>query len=186
MAGVKSIALYMQQDSFWMAQVDQVDINEERQFVLWPKVGDHEILFGDGQEAAEKFHRLSLFYQQVLTPGGFNAYSLIDVRFNGQIVAVPNTQKYARRDTALLRQWYQQWQSTTQHMASQKPVSTQPEAKKEEKDHSSLQAVPNPMKPKASTTNPVPGKQKDSGIKGALPAEKTGPKAVMPPSVKTS
>ncbi len=186
MAGVKTIALYLQQEPFWMAQVDQVDINEDRAFVLLPKVGNHEILFGDAQEPAEKFHRLALFYQQVLAPSGFNAYSLIDVRFAGQVVAVPNKQKYARTDTALLNQWYRQWHATTQQAASPKPVSTQPERKKEELDHSSPKAGPNPMKPKASSTNPVPGKQKDSGIKGALPAEKTGPKAVMPLSEKTS
>jgi cell division protein FtsQ len=186
MAGVKSIALYMQADSFWMAQVDQVDIDEDRQFVLWPKLGNHQILFGDAQEPEEKFHRLSLFYQQVLAPSGLNSYSLIDVRFNGQVVAVPHKQKYARTDTALLKQWYRQWRTTTQHTASQKPVSTQTETKKEELDRSSTKSLTNPMKPNASSTNPVPGKQKDSGTKGALPAEKTGPKAVMPPSVKTS
>ena len=203
MAEVKNIALYLRTDSFWMAQVDQVDINDSRQFELWPKVGSHQVIFGNGQDAADKFHKLTLFYQQVLAPGGFNAYSLIDVRFNGQVVAVPQKIKYARKDTVLYTQWYRQWQSMNQQALLQKSVSTPSPVKTEGPDHPSTRSVPgpektegpdrpsarpvpNPMKTNPSSPNPVPGKQKDTGTKGALPAEKPGPKAVMPPAVKTS
>jgi hypothetical protein len=113
-----------------------------------------------------------------------NAYRTIDVRFAGQVVAVPNTKRYARTDTALYRQWHRQWQSFMQAHAVSKPAVGPNALKLEAPDHAS----PKPTTPvktmDASTKNPVPGKLKDSGNKGALPAEKTGPKAVMPPSVK--
>jgi cell division protein FtsQ len=203
MAEVKNIALFLKKDSFWMAQVDQVDINDQRQFELWPKVGSHQVLFGNGADAAEKFHKLTLFYQQVLAPAGFNAYIHIDLRFSDQVVAVPQKTKYARTDTVLYKQWYRQWQAMTQQAVLHKTVSTPSPVKTEGPDHPSTQAVPgkmktegpdrpsakpvpNPVKTNPSTLNPVPGKQKDTGTKSAVPVEKPGLKAVMPSAVKTS
>jgi cell division protein FtsQ len=185
-AGVKDIACYLQRDSFWMAMVDQVDINADRAFELFPKIGEHQVVFGEGQDVDDKFHRLTLFYQQVLSRTGMNAYRSIDVRFAGQIVAVPDTRRYARTDTALYRQWYRQWQSTMQLPTAASSGPADKKLMQEAPDHASPKPT-NPVKTTdASTKNPVPGKLKDSGKHGALPAEKTGPKAVMPPSVKTS
>jgi cell division protein FtsQ len=186
MADVKSIAQYLNADSFWMAQVEQVDINNEGQFEFWPKLGTHHILFGSGQDHISKFHNLDVFYQRVLSLSGFNSYHLLDLRFENQVVATRNTKKYQKTDTSLYRQWFKQWQLLQQKQAAAKQLSSQPPVKQEELDHSSSRSVPNPMKPKPSTQNPVPGKSKDSGNKGTLPAEKTVQKAVMPAGPKTS
>jgi cell division protein FtsQ len=186
MVGVKEIAAYLHRDSFWMAMVDQVDITADRAFELFPKIGEHQVMFGDGQDVDDKFHRLTLFYQQVLARTGMNAYKTIDVRFDGQIVAVPDTRRYTRTDTALYRQWHRQWQSSLQVPAANAQGAGTNPLKLEAPDHASPKPT-NPVKTMdASSKNPVPGKSKDSGKNGALPAEKTGPKAVMPPSVKTS
>lgn len=186
MAGVKTMALYLHTDSFWLAQVEQVDINERREFELWPKVGEHVVVFGDAGQAADKFHRLMLFYQQVLANRGWNAYQRIDLRFDGQIVAVPDKQPYRKTDTALYRQWFRQWQAQQAQPASQQ-VATSNALKLEAPDHASPTPTRQPTKTnQASTPNPVPGKPNQTGKPGALPAEKTGPKAVMPPSAKTS
>jgi cell division protein FtsQ len=181
MEQVKEIAVFLAMNPFWMAQIDQCDINAQRTFELVPKIGDHLILFGDGKDIQERFRKLYIFYQQVLANTGFNTYQHINVQFAGQVIATKRNYRYVKTDTAQARLWMRQWLSMTQHQVLIKDSSTLAPQRKEVLDMpSSRQSVPNPTKTKTSLKNPVPGKSKDSGTKGALPAEKTSPKAVMP------
>ena len=83
---VKTTAIFIVNDPFWMAQVAQVDINEDRTFDMIPVVGNHTVKLGDGNHIDQKFHRLMVFYKQVLSKTGFDTYKLIDVQYKGQIV----------------------------------------------------------------------------------------------------
>jgi cell division protein FtsQ len=58
-------------------------------FVIYPKVGDHRIVFGEPGEIAGKFRRLRIFYDQVLAREGWSRYRELDLRFRDQIVALP-------------------------------------------------------------------------------------------------
>jgi cell division protein FtsQ len=77
-----------------MAQVEQVNINNY-EMELIPKLGNHIIQFGEGTNVDAKFNRLLLFYKQIMNKTGWNYYSLLDVRYDKQLVAV-------RRDSASL------------------------------------------------------------------------------------
>lgn len=87
MQQVKQMGTFILNDPFWMAQVGQIDITAYRNFELSPVVGRHVIAFGDGTDYEQKFHRLMLFYQQVGAKLGLDKYSIINVQYNGQIVA---------------------------------------------------------------------------------------------------
>jgi cell division protein FtsQ len=103
MVQIRDMSRFILNDPFWMAQIDQVDLDENRQFTLVPKVGDQRILFGDGGDVASKFHRLMLFYREVLPKTGWMYYDTIHVGYKGQIVA---TRRHARGgyiDTAAAR-----------------------------------------------------------------------------------
>lgn len=82
---------YLLKDEFWMSQVAQIDITPSRTFEIVPMIGNHIIEFGDGGDCEKKFHRLMLFYQQVLSKKGMDAYERIKVQFAGQIVGVKST-----------------------------------------------------------------------------------------------
>jgi cell division protein FtsQ len=97
--GIKSIGMHLAKDSFWNAQVTQVDITPEGEFVLLPLLGNHQILFGNGEMVSEKFSRLSAFYQQVLVKTGLNKYEKIDVRFERQVVATRRGASVGNIDT---------------------------------------------------------------------------------------
>lgn len=86
-ASILRISAFIRQDSFWMAQIAQVNITPERTFELEPEIGDHRISFGDGNDVGQKFHRLFLFYQQVLSKIGFEKYARIDISYAGQVTA---------------------------------------------------------------------------------------------------
>lgn len=85
-AGLLRLSAFIRRDSFWMAQIAQIDITPEKTFELEPEVGDHRISFGDGNDIAAKFHRLSLFYSAVLSKVGMDKYERIDVSYEGQVV----------------------------------------------------------------------------------------------------
>lgn len=84
---VKSVATYILNHPFWMAQVAQISITPDRNMELIPVVGNHIVRLGEGEQIEAKFNRLMQFYRQVLSKSGFDRYKLIDVRFKGQVVA---------------------------------------------------------------------------------------------------
>jgi cell division protein FtsQ len=88
MQQVKQLSLYMMKDTFWLAQVQQVAITGDRAFEMIPVIGNHTILFGDGNDYEAKFHRLLLFYQQVAAKFGFEKYSAVNVAYAGQVIGV--------------------------------------------------------------------------------------------------
>lgn len=85
--GVRDLGAYIIGDEFWNAQIDQIQI-DNYQMELIPKLGKHQIVFGEGNMIEAKFKRLMLFYQQIMKKAGWNYYSTLDLRFDKQLVAV--------------------------------------------------------------------------------------------------
>jgi cell division protein FtsQ len=83
-----NISNYLAQDSFWMAQISQVDITPDNTFEMIPVVGGHVIDFGDGTDYDKKFRRLLLFYQQVLSKTGMDVYERLNVQYARQVIGV--------------------------------------------------------------------------------------------------
>jgi cell division protein FtsQ len=83
---VRTTANFIISDPFWMAQVAQLDIAEDGTFEMTPVVGNHTVKLGSGENIDKKFHRLMVFYKQVLSKTGFDKYKMIDVQYKGQVV----------------------------------------------------------------------------------------------------
>lgn len=85
-------ASFINSDSFWVSQVSQIDIHKCGSdcwnMEMIPVVGNHRVDLGDGSDIASKFHRLYLFYDQVLKRTGFDKYKRVEVQYNGQVVGV--------------------------------------------------------------------------------------------------
>jgi len=90
---VARVADYVAKDEFWSAQAEQFALKGKTEFEMVPLIGDHLVCIGDDSNLDKKFHRLRVFYQQVLRYTGFDKYSYINVQYSGQIVAT-------RRDNA--------------------------------------------------------------------------------------
>lgn len=84
---IRDISLAIQQDSFYMALIEQVDITPQRGFEMIPKIGNQLIVFGDGSDYETKLGKIKLFYKDVMPKAGWNMYSQINVQYRGQIVA---------------------------------------------------------------------------------------------------
>lgn len=96
---IKVMSEYVGANAFWMAQIDQIDITSKNTFVLIPKLGNQIIRFGDADNYQEKFNKLLAFYKQVQTKIGWNTYSVIDVQFKNQVVAVKRDATEIRSDS---------------------------------------------------------------------------------------
>ncbi len=96
-----TMAQLLARDSFWASQVAQIDYTPSQEWELIPVVGDHIVKLGTLADAEAKLRRLLIFYQQVLSKTGMSHYRVIDVRFNGQVVA--GSMNNARVDSLQLR-----------------------------------------------------------------------------------
>ncbi|MBI2731551.1 MAG: hypothetical protein HYX40_12510 [Sphingobacteriales bacterium] len=199
---VKDVSDYILHDAFWMAQIEQVDITNDRQLEMIPKLGDHIIRFGDATDVERKFHQLYVFYQQVSNQLGWNKYSIIDVQYNNQVVA---TKKgfagTAKLDSAQIKSLVKQMMEsnrktmndTTLAVAISKPsVTPVLKSTNENADQDATQPgiktisepfdlPPNPQQPKSTPSSVKPNltKNQNPTPSKSNPVEKPKPKAVM-------
>jgi cell division protein FtsQ len=98
-AGIRQISRFIRNDPFWMAQIAQVNITPDHNFELEPEIGNHRITFGDAGDIEAKFHRLFVFYKEVLSKTGFDKYERIDISYDDQIVATKKGSTRSRYDS---------------------------------------------------------------------------------------
>jgi cell division protein FtsQ len=80
------IAQYLQRDTFFNAQIEQIYLNKNKDIELVPMVGSHLIIFGDAENMQEKFEKLLIFYKQGLSVEGWDKYDTINLKFHNQVV----------------------------------------------------------------------------------------------------
>lgn len=86
---VYRISNYVCKDPILSSLIGQVFVNEQHEFVMIPIVGDQIIEFGTAntdEEVQDKFEKLKIFYEQAIPFEGWNKYSVITIKYNGQIV----------------------------------------------------------------------------------------------------
>tara|TARA_R110001592_G_scaffold307299_2_gene580714 strand:- start:236756 stop:237526 length:771 start_codon:yes stop_codon:yes gene_type:complete len=78
--------LYLKEHPFWAAQIQQTNVDEKSDLQLVPRVGYHNIELGKIRDFKKKFSKLKIFYTEGLRYTGWNKYSVIDLRYEDQIV----------------------------------------------------------------------------------------------------
>ncbi len=81
------VAKYIHTKPYWQAQVEQIYVNAESEFVLIPRVGSHEVILGKARKLKQKFRKLKAFYNESLHSIGWNHYKQINLKFENQVVA---------------------------------------------------------------------------------------------------
>ena len=87
LASIVIMANYINNNSFWMAQLQQINMVHTNEFELIPTIGNHTIIFGDTVALQQKFEKLYRYYKSVATKIGFDKYSILNVKFKNQVVA---------------------------------------------------------------------------------------------------
>ncbi len=88
MQHVIEIAKYIVADSFFNAQIAQIDITPDKKFELVPLIGDQLIRFGDATDIENKFKKLAAFYKNAWMQNGINTYEILDVQYKNQVVGI--------------------------------------------------------------------------------------------------
>ena len=175
---VKKIALYIEKDSFLTAQTAQVNITQHGTYELIPVIGDQVIRIGNADSLDEKFTNLRAFYTQIWSKVGFEKYSVIDIQYHAQVVAVRRGQMNGAPDTTkAVMQLAQAEKKLTQvlrdtlYAAPMKQVSVDTVGAQTEKT-----VVGKKRSKTGATSHKEMGRKNSSGDKK--------PKAVMPGKVK--
>ena len=187
---IRQLSAYIRKDSFWMAQIAQIDITSDRTFELVPTIGSHVIVFGDGEDYQQKFHRLLVFYKEVLSRTGFDKYSRIDVAYGGQVVGTKKGSEGTRFDSLQgmkniqqLIRTAQQLQADTVRQQNIRPLERNTQTEQTLTNYDLIPDSPSYEKPppKPIGGHPISGtvKKPDNPNPRKPTAEK--PRAVMPP-----
>jgi cell division protein FtsQ len=173
---IKNTAWFILNDPFWMSQVAQIDITPERNFEMVPVIGNHIVKLGNGDNIEKKFHRLFVFYREVMSKTGFNKYNTVDVEYKGQVIA--SNIKPVKVDEAQLKLNVEGMINEMHQLQQDSLAALPPEIEKPD-THLEQQAAPQTsvvarqenLNPNPSKTNPVKS--------NAEPKINEKPKAVM-------
>lgn len=80
------LVVFLRQNPFWSAIIDQVEVGSGGDLVLIPRTAGHRIVLGDITELDAKFSALESLYKNVLPETGWDKYREINLKYSGQIV----------------------------------------------------------------------------------------------------
>lgn len=74
------------EDEFWKAQIHQINVDEHKEIVMIPLLGNHIIEIGKVEKIDKKLEKLMIFYKQILPEKNWESFKKISVKFANQIV----------------------------------------------------------------------------------------------------
>ncbi len=80
------LATYINRNSFWNAQIQQLYFDKNSDIILFPRVGGFKIIFGGFDDIAEKFMKLEAFYDEIAPAEGWKKYHTINLKYKNQII----------------------------------------------------------------------------------------------------
>lgn len=83
-------ALFIERDTLWRHQIEQIFVNSKSEIELVPRVGNHKIILGNADSLQTKFTNLLMFYKKAMPKVGWEAYKTINIKYTNQVVCVKN------------------------------------------------------------------------------------------------
>lgn len=93
MDNLLNIATFINNNSPWNNDIQQIYVKNEKHIELIPLSGDHIIVLGEPTDIADKMERLSTFYKDGLDKAGWNKYSIINLNYADQVVCTKRNKK---------------------------------------------------------------------------------------------
>lgn len=84
--GLYKLAVYLREDAFWGAQIEQLYVRRNGEVELVPRVGGHRIILGEVEGYEEKLAKLRAFYEQAIPKFGWGKYKEINLKYRDQVV----------------------------------------------------------------------------------------------------
>lgn len=80
------LALFLQENEFWNAQISQIYVHPNNDISFIPRVGDQEILIGSLDNLEEKLSSLMSLYNNGFSELGWNRYKKINLKYEHQVI----------------------------------------------------------------------------------------------------
>jgi cell division protein FtsQ len=176
---IVKVGKYIMADSFWMAQVAQVDITPQSNFEMVPVIGDHIVVLGDAEDLDRKFKHLYTFYKSAWLQNGMNTYEKLDVQYSNQVVAVRKGTGKALVDSARAHELMQGFLVQSQMNMGDSAGINIPVAKPKVDSAAIKRAMPATVMPAVKTpakTNSVTPSNNKAGKKTLTNGKKSGAK----------
>jgi cell division protein FtsQ len=77
---------YINEHPVWKDKIGQIICEPSGELIIKPKEGRETFLFGHLDEIDTKFEKMQIYYQRITADKGDDAYNIVDLRFEGQIV----------------------------------------------------------------------------------------------------
>ena len=100
---IRNLAVFLNKDPFWADQIQEINVSASKTFQLTPLIGSQVIEFGDGNNYENKFHKLFIFYKEVIAQTGFEKYAGINIAFANQVIAIRKQGLISRADSMQAR-----------------------------------------------------------------------------------
>jgi len=84
---VMDMITFINDDTFWKAQVAQLDISRDGEIRILPQVTGQMVEFGKPEGIEQKFSKLMIFYKKILPQKGWTKYERVNLKYEGQIIA---------------------------------------------------------------------------------------------------
>jgi len=88
------LSKFIKSDSFWMAQVEQVNINANQTFEVTMQMGDQLVQLGVRSDWQKLFSKLKLLYGRMSADGNWSKYIQIDLQYKDQAVCLKRESNY--------------------------------------------------------------------------------------------
>jgi cell division protein FtsQ len=80
------LVIFIEENEFWKAQIEQLQVKPDGEIIMAPLVGDQLIEFGDAKNYRQKLQNLKALYEQAFPKTGWDYYSKINVKYTNQVV----------------------------------------------------------------------------------------------------
>ena len=74
-------------DDLYQPMIEQIYINNKREYILAPKLGNQKIFLGKYDNIDIKLENLKIFYEKAIAHEGWRKYKSFDLSYKGQVVA---------------------------------------------------------------------------------------------------
>ena len=82
---VFTMAKYINEDDFLRALIEQIDIDQEGEITLIPKLGRMKLEFGKAEDLDDRFEKLKIMYKDGLPKLGWRKYDKLVLKYEGQV-----------------------------------------------------------------------------------------------------
>ena len=77
---------HIERSKVWKDKIVQISVDHGRNLILIPREGNERFLFGQTTDIEDKFRKMEKYYTHILPAKGKDFYSIVDLKYKGQIV----------------------------------------------------------------------------------------------------